>query len=683
VRQKVLAEANCAFRNQGELRFEDVSAAWGLDLSGVSLGAAFGDLDGDGDLDVIVNNFQERPAVYRNDLAHGQAQVQVQLRGERGNRFGIGAEVQLAAGDLTQVRQLFPTRGYLSCDEPLAHFGLGARQRVDRLEIRWPGGARQTFRDLPANHRYTFVEPASAPPTASDPADPPAAAAPLFVSTDAAAAIVHWESDFDDFADQPGLPYRIAQRGPVAAAGDVDRDGQPELFVGGAAGQAAALYRLEQGAFRTVSSEAWTPDAAAEDTGAALLDADRDGDLDLVVASGSVEHPDASPSYVDRLYLNDGQGNFTRADPQAFSSATYASTSVAAADYDQDGDVDVFIGGGSAPSAYPQAHPSRLLNNGSQPEAPAWADVTTEHAPALQDVGIVRGATWIDVDGDGWSDLALVEEWGPIRLLHNRRGRLEEVTSTWGLAELKGWWQSVAAGDFDGDGRADLLVGNLGTNTPLQASAEQPAQLWWHDFAAGGPRQLLQAGVDADGRRVPVLGRSAIVKQFPDLAERFPTADAYARADLPALFGDAALAAATRREMTELRTGILWNRGQRFEFAPLPPFAQLGPVMSVTTLDVDDDEVDDAFLAQNFWGARSPQTRLGGGTGVVLLGDKQQRCKLLEPAASGIASREPMAAALSLDINADARGDLLVLVNDGQAQTWVRNAPPLSAAPAN
>jgi enediyne biosynthesis protein E4 len=672
--QLPLAEQNLVYRNLGDLQFADESRSWGLDMRGVSLGAAFGDLDGDGDLDLVVNNFDDIPALYRNDLADGGRHVQVCLRGRRSNSYGIGGEVRLFAQGGEQVRQLVPGRGYMSSDEPIVHFGLGEATQIDRLELRWPSGGQQIFHDLTGGNRYTIVEPDALPHSESraDSGDETA----LFMPSRAADALVHRENLFEDFQDQPLLPRALSRLGPALAAGDTDGDGVDELFLGGAVGRPGSLYRLHNGSFEPVESWDSTGDAVAEDQGALFFDANGDGDLDLYVVSGGVEHGLDGTWYQDRLYLNDGEGNFSK-QAEALPPWSSSGSCVAAADYDRDGDLDLYVGGRLVPGAYPTSPESCLLANESEGRQVKFRDVTASVAPELRTSGMVTAAVWADVNGDGWSDLVVAHEWGPVRLFMNEQGTLREQTAGWGLADRLGWWTGLAAADFDQDGRIDLVVTNFGLNTPYRASAAHPTMLFFHDFAGSGVRRLLEAGYDRDGRLVPLVGLTSLREAIPELVAQFSSHQQYAAADLEAVVSQKLLAEVPRWSVNELRSGVLLNRGEDgFEFHALPMPVQLAPAFAPTILDVNQDGVPDLFVGQNFSGSRREVGRLGGGLGVVLVGDGRGAFRPLGPNESGIAIPQEARAVVATDFNRDGRVDLVIGVNNGQARAFTTRKAP-------
>jgi hypothetical protein len=493
--QPMLKEKNLAFRNTGGGVFREVSGAWGFDREGVSFGSVAADLDNDGDLDVVVVNADAPLSVYRNTQGPEQQSIRLHLRGVQSNRYGLGATVRVVTSDGVQTRYLTQTRGWLSSGDPSVHFGLGRAEAVDRIEIDWPSGARQVFHGLPAGHRYFVCEPGPGE-RASGRSIPLLPEARLVTETAIAARIRHEEVVFDDFARQPLLPNKLSQLGPGLALADYDGDGDDDLFVGGAAGHPGRVYQWVGAEYRQdpVFSRALEAHAACEDMGAVWLDVEGDGDLDLYVVSGGVECEPGEALLGDRLYLNQGPSSGLRLAPaEALPVSRVSGSCVCAADYDGDGDLDLFVGGRTVPGAYPLAPPSRLLRNDSAGGQPRFTDVTAQAAPGLAEAGMVTAALWTDADGDGRPDLVLTVEWGPVRLYLNRDGALVDATARAGLGDRLGWWNSIAGGDLDHDGDIDYVVTGFGENTKYHPDAAHPYRIYYADFDGDGRSDIVEA----------------------------------------------------------------------------------------------------------------------------------------------------------------------------------------------
>jgi len=667
--QPTMKEVNLAFRNKGNLQFEQTAKSWGLAHEGMSYAAAYGDLDGDGDLDLVVTNIDEPTSIYRN-LGHEGHRVLVRLVGAGSNRDGLGATIEIESQAGKQIRQANPMTGFLSCNDSAVHFGLGQADNIDTLRVRWPSGAVQTFNDLAPDHRYTITEPSGGQTPGST---KPSETKTLFteVSQSIGLAFEHSEKPYDDYARQPLLPGKLSQLGGSLAWGDADGDGDHDLFVGGAAGQAGAVFlRQSDGTFQpsAVAQPALEVDQAAEDMAALWLDADGDGDFDLLVTSGGVECEPSADVLADRLYLNDGQGGLTRSNASVFPPASESSITAVAGDLDGDGDLDLFIGSRSIPGQYPETPRSRLLRN----DGGRFVDVTSDVAPGLERVGLVTSALWSDANGDGRQDLLVTLEWGPVALFLNTGGQLADATKQAGLADRLGWWNSVTGVDLDHDGDMDYIAMNVGLNTKYGTpSAKKPSLLYYGDMEDNGRKRLIEAKMDKKGGLVPVRGKSCSTHCMPMLGKKFPTYRAFAASVLPEIYTEQRLANAEQFKATTFESGALINDGDgHFTFHPLPRFAQAAPGYGVVAADIDADGRVEVVAVQNMF-TREPETGLWrGGIGVIL-----------EYGANGVFRVEPAsetgfvvdgdAKGLTLcDLDSDNRPDLVVCQNDGKLLAW-------------
>ncbi len=661
-------EQNLAFRNRGDLRFEDVSQSWEWDHTGISGPCAWGDLDRDGDLDCVVVNIEEPVSIYEN-LENQHHRVLFRLVGTESNRHGWGARVTVDTGTQQLQRFLMPGNGFLSYDEPLVHFGLASADRIERATIDWPSGHRQVLTDLPANQIYTVVE--SPSEATQENQELLASANPWFRESDKLPKILHVEQPYDDFAREPLLPNRMSQLGPGIACADVDLDGDIDFFLGGAAGQPGGLWLNDgHGKFQVSSTSPWAPDRGAEDMGVLFFEADGDGDPDLYVVSGSVECEPGAEILQDRLYLNDGHGNFVRAE-DALPEMRDSGSGVSAADFDGDGDLDLFVGGRVVPGQYPLPARSHLLRN----ENGAFVDVTEEMVPGLADSGLVTSGLWSDVNGDARPDLLVTHEWGPVKLFINHDGRLEEQTEEAGLASFTGWWNSIAGRDLDADGDLDFVVGNFGLNTKYHASQEHPALIYHGDFDGGGKRQIIEAEFEAD-ILYPIRGRSCSSRAMPFLADKFPTYRSFAVAPLESLYTEHRLQDADRFAATTLESGCLINDGEgHFEFRPLPRLVQIAPSFGVGLTELDGDGWPDLLVAQNFFSPQWETGRMAGGLSLALRGGASGKFTVVETRDSGIRlAGDPKGLALA-DMNQDGWPDVLIGQNDNRLLLWERQVP--------
>lgn len=668
----VFAEAHLAFRNHGDLRFENVSAIWGLDEKAVSFGAAFGDLDGDGDLDLVYTNYQAGATVLRNDNDSGH-RITIALRGTQSNRFGIGAKLRLESAAGLQARELTLARGYMASSEPIVHFGLGEDTVIQKLTLSWPSGHVQIFENLPVDRRFVITEPASPISPAFETPEP--TRSPQFVETSELIGL-SWtarEEAFDEFRAQRLLPVRLNRRGPPLAVGPLETNGQKDgVIVGGTTVDTRRVLRPAAGGkFTSVESPVFNLLPPVNDGPVLLFDAVGDGRMHLLVTRGGASQPEGSPEYQPQLFLNDGNGQFEAAPDGALPPLSISAGAAAAADFDRDGRLDVFIGGRVTPGDYPRSPRSALLAN----RGGKFDDVTERLAADLREVGMVTAALWSDVDQDGWPDLLLTLEWGEVKYFHNREGKsFEDWTERSGFASAgNGWWRSIAAGDFNRDGRTDYVVGNLGLNTPYRANAEHPVVLFSGDFTGRGTTEIIE-GYYEDDQLYPRRSRRDLAAAIPTLLRRFPKNDTFAQATLPAIIGQDKLDAAVRIEATELRSGVFLSQPDgRYRFSALPRIAQIAPINGIVTGDFDGDGNTDILVAQNSHAPTPSLGRFDSGLGQFLRGDGHGRFIAASALESGLKATGAVNALVVLDFNDDGWPDILASRNNDTTLAY-RNA---------
>ena len=686
-----LKERNLAFKNLDGLRFEKTSQQWGLDHLGISYSAVFADMDRDGDLDIITNHFDEPLGVYRNNTIDQNA-ILVELVGRLSNRTGYGAVVRVTTDDATQTKTLLQARGYMASDDPVLHFGLGSQSKIENLEVVWPSGHKQKFDDLDVGYVYTVEEPTlpveSGGHSVAESSVTPSwdsgrrESLPLFSDRTEASRLEwnHAEERFDDYEVQPLLPYQLSRLGPGVAVADVNGDGIEDFFAAGGNGKSGQLFLGEAGETFRPQPGPWERDSASEDLAPLFFDADGDGDSDLYVSAGGVECGADNPLLTDRLYFNQGSGEFEKPDDVVLPQLQISSSCALAADFDRDGDLDLFVGGRVQPGKYPHAARSSLLQN----DGGRFTDVTEQHDPSFASLGLVTSALWSDADDDGWLDLLVATEWGPVHLFDNNAGTLTQVTEAAGLSPISGWFNSLVAGDFNSDGRMDYVAGNVGLNSKYKASEKTPALIYSGDFGDQGELRCVEATFD-HGHLYPVRGKSCSTDAMPHLGERFKTYNAFGKADLIDIYTNTKLDEAERFSVNELAHLLLINRGSAstelgepavFEVRELPFLAQAAPVFGMAVADFDADGHKDLILGQNFYAPQPETGHMDGGIGLLLKGDGRGNLEPVGPNESGILLGGDTKGLALCDNNQDGWPDIIVGQNRGPVRLLQHNGVP-------
>lgn len=611
--------SNYSFRNTNGIKFKNHATKWGLDKPSVSTGAAYADLDNDGDLDLVVSNLNDPVTIYQNNQQdfHKNNYIKIKLNGEGHNTFGLGAKVITTLGDQKKLyHEAYYTRGYLSSVEPQLTIGIGKEKNLKKLEVVWPDGRVSILENIDPNQVLTINQ-TEAVNKSQSPID---IETPLFkeVTKSSGLDFEHKENDYVDFLHQGLVPYQLSRLGGRMAVGDVNGDGNDDVFFGGASGQSGQMYfgkdngTLEKGP----KEQPWTApeDAYSEDVGIHFFDADTDGDLDMYVLSGGNEKPVGSSFYEDRLYINDGAGNFEKA-VNSLPNTSFSGGVVVSVDYDKDGDLDLFVGGRHKAKNYPFASQSILLRNDSRDSIVKF---TNTKEMALEKLGMVTDAVWTDIDNDSWPDLFIVGEWMPLTVLKNNNGILTDKTTELSLDKTKGWWSSIDAQDYDLDGDIDFLLGNAGLNTQFYASATEPMVYYVQDINKDGNFDPVLSYY-IDGESYPLPGRDEMLGQVASLRKKYTSYDEYASATMKDLLKAANVTSTSILEINELSSMYVDNLGDgKFNLTSLPEMSQLSMINAFAFDDFTGNGKNDIVALGNFFPYRVNLGKSDASKGVLL-----------------------------------------------------------------
>ncbi|WP_179004595.1 VCBS repeat-containing protein [Winogradskyella forsetii] len=604
---------NYVFKNNKDLSFEKMMQPWGLDQKVNSNGVAYGDLDNDGDLDLVVNNLEDEASIYKNNATNNY--VNIELVGDSKNVNAIGSKVKVYTDSTQQYQELFLARGYQSSVSPILNFGIGNEELINRIEVVWNDGKISSMENIQANQKLTFNKEDSKSDKETIEVRPEnfTRLNPEALGID----YVHEENNFNDFSKQVLLPQKQSQQGPAFATADINGDGLTDMFLGGALNQPSQIYiQNTDGKFSKKEQSLFETDKAYEDNGAHFFDADTDGDLDLYIASGGYELSENDALLQDRLYLNDGDGNFTKSNNlPLMQTSTKAITTL---DYDNDGDLDIIVGGRVIPGKYPLSPKSYILNNSKG----RFTDVTKTVAPDLFELGIINDIILSDYDGDNDKDLIVVGEWMPITIFNNANGKFEkQELST--LNDTEGWWNTISEIDYDNDGDMDYFVGNVGGNNKFHPSKEKPLHIYGNNFDSDGNYDMILSKL-YNGNLVPVRGKECSTSQNPFVSEKIKTYKEFANSTLNDIYGTDAIADSYHKKVTEFESIYLENNGKgRFLLKHLPTVAQLGPTMSFVFTDVNKDGHLDVIGSGAIHESEVETVKYDSNVGYILLGDSK------------------------------------------------------------
>ena len=643
---------NYIFQNKGDNHFQKMTADWGMDKPSVSSGAAYVDLDNDGDMDLVVNNINDYAGIFKNnnELRSTNSFFKIKLKGDVKNERGIGTKVSIYVNDQIFYQEQMPVRGFQSSVDPVLNFGLGIHKTIDSLVVIWPNDKTQKLTNLKSNQTITL--------TLSD-ADLKwtfKSDTGTVFTTRSIAAISHKENDFNDFTIQTLLPSYLSRQGPGMAVADVNNDGLKDIFLGNAKGSVSKLFlQKSDGNFRLSLANAFANDSTSEAVASSFFDADGDGDMDLYVAHGGFEFSENDPALQDKFYLNDGKGNFKE---KGLPSLLFSKGCVKPGDIDGDGDEDLFIGGRVVPGKYPLAAPSAILINDGKGN---FTDATKLIAPNFNNLGMVTDAIWIDLNKDKKKDLVVVGEWMPIKVFINNNGKLKDASSEYIHFKSEGWWNTITAADFDKDGDEDLIIGNAGTNTQFHVTEKEPISEVYSDFDKNGSIDPILFYY-IQGTSYPAFSRDDLADQLPFINKKFLSYSDYSTATLHDLFTNEQLANSKTLTAASMETIYLENKGTSFVEHHLPIEAQFSPVYNIVVADFNGDHKKDLLLTGNNTWTRIKFGRYSANHGVLLEGDDKGNFKYVPQQKSGLKIKGNVRTATLLSDH-----QILLGVNDGNA----------------
>ncbi|TDD96579.1 FG-GAP-like repeat-containing protein [Flavobacterium cellulosilyticum] len=653
---------NYAYKNNHNLTFTNEVVKWGLDTPSFSNGAAYGDLDNDGDLDLVVNNVNMNAFVYKNnsDKKKENHFIKVKLKGENQNKFAIGSVVELFSGKEIIRQELIPSRGFQSSIDYVMTFGIGTK-KIDSLHVIWPNGKFQTMKKVVNNTTYN-LNITDAKLNYIQKIDKPK---PLFIEKKNN-FLAHKENEYIDFDYEGLISKELSQEGPSLAVGDINGDGNEDVYIGGAKGQAGKIYLNNGNNSCTVTNQKDLDfDINYEDTAASFFDADGDGDLDLLVGSGGNEKADQA-NYKNRLYLNNGKGLFTKSKSSLPTTNNNVSV-IAPYDFDNDGDIDVFIGSRSVPGVYGIIPKQLLLENDGKGN---FTNITGKKAFKLDEVGMITDAVWEDIDNDGKKDLIIVGDWMAPIIFKNTGRRLAEFKSD--LTNYPGFWNTVSCVDLNNDGKKDLILGNKGTNTSYKATVSNPMKMFVNDFDSNGTIEQITTRT-IDGKDVPVHLKSELAKQIPMIKKKNLSYDEYAKKSFPELFSKEIISNAIQKIANTQESIIAINRGNgKFEVKALPKEVQFSSVNTICTIDVNKDGILDIILGGNQYEFKPQFGRLDSNYGSVLLGNKKGTYTWTSYSKSGFYLKGEVKHIQKIK-NKNNTYSIIAVINDGTPKTFEIN----------
>ncbi|WP_348800095.1 VCBS repeat-containing protein [Flavobacterium adhaerens] len=621
---------NFMFQNKGNLKFEEVNKKWGIEYKGFSNGVAYADLDNDGDLDIVINNIDDYASVFENSSASKSNYIKIQFKGNSKNKQGLGNRVYLKNKGETQMQELTLTRGFQSSVAPELHFGLGKSSTIEEVKVVWTNGKVQKLSNVKANQTLIIKEQDA---TVNNEKNAPVKT--LFTTvTSVFPAFKHQENGYDDFKDQVLLPHKMSSFGPPIAVGDINQDGLDDYFIGGSSTFAGKLFVQTSNGFVEKKTAAFDADKKCEDAGAVFFDADNDGDKDLYVVSGGYEFLVNDAALQDRLYINDGKGNFVKTNKESLPVMLTSGSKVYTIDYDKDGKQDLLVLGRQLPGQYPSPVNTYLLHNISTVDKVKF-EISKNQPKEFKNLGMATSAVVTDYDNDTFSDIIVVGEWMPIRVFKNNKTGFKEVSNDLGLTiDSAGWWWSIQQGDFDKDGDMDYVLGNNGLNYKYQATPDETFDIYVKDFDNNKHKDIVLSYYN-DGKQFPVRGRGCSSQQIPGIKKKFKDYQSFSEATLVDVYTEKSLNEALHYKVKSFASIYLENKDGKFVIHKLPTKAQLSCVNQIAVDDFDKDGNLDAVITGNMFNSEVETPRNDAGYGLFLKGNGKGGFKPISPLTSG------------------------------------------------
>lgn len=617
---------NILYKNNGDLNFKNVTPSSGLNIPSFSNGAAYADLDNDGDLDIVVNNIDDEAFLFKNKTIENSAGnfIKIITKGMNSENF---AKVSISYKGLTKTKESLRVRGYLSTVDNEILFGLGKESIIDTVSVIWPSGKFEKRYKVKTNTTLTFNE----NDAHNSKEMKPIKADFLFTKVANSIDFIHKENDFNDFEKEILLPYKQSTLGPSINKGDVNNDGKDDFYIGGALGQAGQLFIQASKGFLKVKNQAFTDDARYEDMESLFVDIDNDGDNDLYVVSGGSEFTERSESLTDRLYLNDGKGGFSRTKSSDLKDYTISGKSVTKIDFDKDGDNDIIVGNRIKPQKYPLSDPSLIYENVNG----TLRNVTAMIAPDFENFGIVNKVITTDFNNDGWDDFIAVGEWTPIGIFLNEKGTFRAISKESNLDNEKGWWYSIIETDVNKDGNKDYIIGNVGLNYKYHVDSEKPLRIYAGDFDLNGTQDDVLS-YKFKGNFVPARGKECSTQQMPFISKKTPSYKQFANATLVDIYGEK-INNAYQREVNEFHSILLLNEGNgKFKKLELPIMAQSLPILDGDVFDFNKDGFEDLIIVGNIFNTEVETPRLDNPFALILISNKKDGYTVLGPDKTGL-----------------------------------------------